>query len=37
MLIYNKDDIQFVTKFPCFFFGHPVYHLWITGELVASL
>ena len=23
MLIYNKDDIQFVTEFPCFL-GHPV-------------
>ena len=23
MLIHNKDDIEFVTKFPCFF-GHPV-------------
>ena len=23
MLIHNKDDIQFVTKFPCFL-GHPV-------------
>ena len=24
MLIHNKDDIQFVTEFPCFL-GHPVY------------
>ena len=23
MLIHNKDDIEFVTKFPCFL-GHPV-------------
>ena len=23
MLIHNKDDIQFVTEFPCFL-GHPV-------------
>ena len=23
MLIHNKDDIEFVTEFPCFF-GHPV-------------
>ena len=23
MLIYNKDDIEFVTEFPCFL-GHPV-------------
>ena len=24
MLIYNKDDIQFVTELPCFL-GHPVF------------
>jgi len=24
MLIYNKDDIEFVTEFPCLL-GHPVY------------
>ena len=24
MLIHNKDDIEFVTEFPCFL-GHPVY------------
>ena len=23
MLMYNKDDIEFVTEFPCFL-GHPV-------------
>ena len=23
MLIHNKDDIEFVTEFPCFL-GHPV-------------
>ena len=23
LLIHNKDDIEFVTEFPCFF-GHPV-------------
>ena len=23
MLIHNKDDIQFLTEFPCFW-GHPV-------------
>ena len=23
MLIHNKDDIEFVTEFPCLF-GHPV-------------
>ena len=23
MLVHNKDDIEFVTKFPCFL-GHPV-------------
>ena len=28
MLIHNKDDIEFVTEFPCFL-GHPVY-LWFT-------
>ena len=25
MLINNKDDIEFVTEFPCFL-GHPVYN-----------
>ena len=25
MLIHNKDDIEFVTEFPCFL-GHPVYY-----------
>ena len=25
MLIHNKDDIEFVTEFPCFL-GHPVHH-----------
>ena len=24
ILIHNKDDIEFVTEFPCFL-GHPVY------------
>ena len=24
LLIHNKDDIQFVTEFPCLL-GHPVY------------
>ena len=24
MLIHNKDDIEFVTKLPCFL-GHPVF------------
>ena len=26
MLIHNKDDIEFVTEFPCFL-GHPVSEL----------
>ena len=26
MLIHNKDDIKFVTEFPCFL-GHPVYYM----------
>ena len=26
MLIHNKDDIEFVTEFPCFL-GHPVHTL----------
>ena len=29
MLIHNKDDIEFVTEFPCFL-GHPV--SYITGH-----
>ena len=27
MLIHNKDDIEFVTEFPCFL-GHPVQKFW---------
>ena len=27
MLIHNKDDIEFVTEFPCFL-GHPVGKRW---------
>ena len=27
MLTHNKDDIQFVTEFPCFL-GHPVHQLF---------
>ena len=26
MLIHNKDDIEFVTEFPCFL-GHPVHEI----------
>ena len=35
MLIHNKDDIQFVTEFPCFL-GHPVFggFSWLETELV---
>ena len=29
MLIQNKDDIQFVTEFPCFL-GHPVFNKFIV-------
>ena len=29
MLIHNKDDIEFVTEFPCFL-GHPVAHVVFT-------
>ena len=29
MLIHNKDDIEFVTEFPCFL-GHPVYKVVIS-------
>ena len=31
MLIHNKDDIEFVTEFPCFL-GHPVYGINETCE-----
>ena len=37
MLIHNKDDIEFVTEFPCFL-GHPVsnhrYHLEIINRIL---
>ena len=40
MLIHNKDDIEFVTEFPCFL-GHPVPDLgfFFVGllELLASV
>ena len=26
LLVHNKDDIEFVTEFPCFL-GHPVYKI----------
>ena len=32
MLIHNKDDIQFVTEFPCFL-GHPV---WLSEGWIKS-
>ena len=32
MLIHNKDDIEFVTEFPCFL-GHPVYNTTIKLNL----
>ena len=28
MLIHNKDDIEFVTEFPCFL-GHPVLDFYV--------
>ena len=36
MLIHNKDDIEFVTEFPCLL-GHPAYqhlfnHLEVLGR-----
>ena len=30
MLIHNKDDIEFVTEFPCLL-GHPVFNLLIKS------
>ena len=38
MLIHNKDDIQFVTEFPCFL-GHPVciYKVCLFGNAEVSL
>ena len=29
MLIYNKEDNEFVTEFPCLL-GHPVHYLFST-------
>ena len=35
MLIHYKDDIQFVTEFPCLL-GHPVYpRIYWTSEIYA--
>ena len=31
MLIHNKDDIEFVTEFPCFL-GHPVLSLFLRSS-----
>ena len=31
MLIHNKDDIQFVTEFPCFL-GHSVPHISFLSD-----
>ena len=35
MLIHNKDDIEFVTEFPCFL-GHPVPRLPSTRRAINS-
>ena len=32
MLIHNKDDIEFVTEFPCFL-GHPVLYCTLLCRL----
>ena len=32
MLIHNKDNIQFVTEFPCFL-GHSVHEVLDAGSL----
>ena len=32
MLIHNKDDIEFVTEFPCFF-GTPCISTWYSFML----
>ena len=32
MLIHNKDDIEFVTEFPCFL-GHPVYQFNYNAKI----
>jgi len=33
MLIHNKDDIEFVTEFPCFL-GHPVLKVEMNRSLL---
>jgi len=33
MLIHNKEDIEFVTKFPCLL-GHPVYFLLVLFSII---
>ena len=35
MVIHNKDDIEFVTEFPCFL-GHPVYTFLNIFDTVLS-
>ena len=36
MLIHNKDDIEFVTEFPCFL-GHPVGEEKGGGHMATSI
>ena len=36
MLIHNKDDIEFVTEFPCFL-GHPVPSIYVTFVTVLGV
>jgi len=36
MLNHNKDDIEFVTEFPCFL-GHPVYYYYYYDLFVEHM
>ena len=33
MIIHNKDDIEFITEFPCFL-GHPVQNVQCQKEII---
>jgi len=36
ILIHNKDDIEFVTEFPCFL-GHPVFNFKKSIQILQAM